>query len=339
MVLTALNETHTEKGVIKPFVAYETGPETKLIMQQNGQDKYFEVSDTPELIFKKYYAGCLKDGDRLLIKRLGGAGDVIWALPVIRELKMRYKDLYIAYWVSDKDLPLLEGNPYIDEKIKNSPTLDKVKTFDWIIDFYETIERYNPAEYEEAYDIHFKWVLNERPAGDLMGNLFVSEFENYQVNRIFGKDYIVVALNSSAPKRTYFQMAAVIDRLLAETDYKIIVSGDYQMELPVNPRIKNLIGKTKLREFLAIVNNAKLIICTDSGNTHFAGQLRKPCVALYSTVGTDTRAKYYPLMKTLQSKEWCAPCVKLAEYCSKEPECLTRINVSAVWNKIKEALA
>ena len=336
MFLTAINETGTPQGMIKPLIVYKTNPKMRTQLIKSGQDKYFEITDTPELIYKKYYAGCLKENDRLVVKRLGGAGDVIWGLPVIREIKQRFKNIYIAYWVDKKDTPLLKDNPYIDEIITHSPNLEKVLSFDWILDYYETIERYNPAEYEEAYDIHWKWALNEKPSGDLMGNLFISEFEKYQTERIFGKDYIIVALNSSNPKRTYFQMGAIIERLLNETDHNIIVSGDYPIELPENDRVKNLIRKTTLREFLALVNSAKMVICTDSGNTHFAGQLRKPCVALYSTAGADTRTKYYPLIKFIMSKEYCAPCVKLGEFCAKEPECLSRVNISAVWNKVKE---
>ena len=337
MVLTSINEVGTPGGMIKPFVGYTVPEGQRERMVHTGQMKWFECTETPELLYSKYYAGCLREGDRLLVKRLGGAGDVIWGLPVIKEIKQRFNKITIGYWVSEKDMPLLVGNPYIDEAM-HDPDYKKVMTYDWVLDYYETIERYNPAEYEEAYDIHFKWALNELPKGDLMGNLFITDFENYQVKRIFGENYIVVALNSSSPKRTYFQMGAIIDRILAETDYKILVSGDYPIELPSNKRIVNLIRKTTLREFLAIVNNSKLVVCTDSGNTHFAGQLRKPCVALYSTAHADTRTKYYPLMKFLQSKEYCSPCVKLGEYCPKEPQCLTRINVSAVMNRVKELI-
>ena len=336
MFITSGNETVTPFGVLKPFYVYELSSD--FINRLNSDNKRcMEISAKPELINKKYFAGCVKNGDNIIIKRLGGAGDVIWTLPVARQLKKLYPDCKITYWIAEHHFDLVKNNPYIDGVMSN-PTIKQLDPFNWILDYYESIERYNPAENEEAYDLHWKWAFNEEPKDDLMGNIFLTETEIKDAENVFGKNYIVVSMSSSNPKRTYFQMPIVIEKLIEEHNCNIIVTGQGSFNVPEKPKIKNMINKLNLRELLAIINNAKLVIAADSGNIHFAGQLGVKTIGLYSTAHATTRTKYYKNLEYIQSCEWCAPCLKLAEPCAKDGECLSRINTDTVVNLIGEAL-
>ena len=59
----------------------------------------------------------LGHGLRILIVRLGAVGDVVHALPALTALRDRLPRAHIAWLVEDKSASLLEGHPYLDERI------------------------------------------------------------------------------------------------------------------------------------------------------------------------------------------------------------------------------
>jgi ADP-heptose:LPS heptosyltransferase len=334
MFLTSGNETATPFGVLKPWYVYSIPTDyIKGLTEENK--RCMEITDSPKLYAKKYFYGCMQDGYTLCIKRLGGAGDVIWTLPVAREMKRLYPKCKILYWVADMHNELLQNIPFIDG-VLNSPTLDDLDNVDHILDYYESVERCNPAEYEEAFDLHWRWAFNTEFKGQAVGNITLKDSEILNAKTIWGDDYIVCSMSSSNPKRTYFQLTSVIDRLAKA--HKVIVTGMGPFRVPEGKNILNLVNCLNLRELLAVIKNAKLLVSTDSGNVHFAAQLGVPTVGLYSTAHMSTRVKYYPKSYGIQSDAWCAPCVKLGEYCPNEPECLSRISVESVLSKVEEAL-
>jgi ADP-heptose:LPS heptosyltransferase len=296
--------------------------------------KYDEIAEVPKLYLKKYYVGCMKDGDKLLIKRLGGLGDVIWTLPVAKRMKELYPKCTINYLVAEKDVDLFKGNPYVDGVFTQPMLVSEMLEHDWILDYYESIERYAPASYKEAYDIHFEWAFNKELDGSAKGNIFLTDKEKAYADFLPEK-YILFCLHASSPKRTYFYMSALIDKAIAD-GYNVVVSGQYPFK--INEQSINLMNKLELRELFSVVNKAALVVCADSGNAHIASQLDRKTICLYSTVDSKTRAKYYDNVIPIESKEWCRPCTFLGEYCSKEPECLSRIEPETVYKEIKKAV-
>ena len=57
------------------------------------------------------------DKDIVLVIRLGAMGDVLHALPAVASLKLSFPENRILWLVSPKWMPLLEGNPSIDELV------------------------------------------------------------------------------------------------------------------------------------------------------------------------------------------------------------------------------
>lgn len=54
---------------------------------------------------------------RILIVRLGAMGDIIHTLPAVASVKQSFPQSHVAWAVEERWLPLLEGNPFIDEVI------------------------------------------------------------------------------------------------------------------------------------------------------------------------------------------------------------------------------
>jgi len=59
----------------------------------------------------------LEQYKNILIVRLSSIGDVLMTNPVIKILRKRYPDAYLAYLVEDKSKDMVTGNSYLDETI------------------------------------------------------------------------------------------------------------------------------------------------------------------------------------------------------------------------------
>ena len=57
--------------------------------------------------------------------------------------------------------------------------------------------------------------------------------------------------------------------------------------------ITNLIGRTSLKQLLAIIESADLLICPDSGPAHMATAVRTPVIGLYATTNPDRARPYF----------------------------------------------
>ncbi|HZY09621.1 MAG TPA: glycosyltransferase family 9 protein, partial [Bacteroidota bacterium] len=55
--------------------------------------------------------------NRILISRMKFIGDVVLTTPIIRAVREKYPDAYIAYLGDKLAVSLLENNPYLDEII------------------------------------------------------------------------------------------------------------------------------------------------------------------------------------------------------------------------------
>jgi heptosyltransferase I len=83
--------------------------------------------------------------------------------------------------------------------------------------------------------------------------------------------------------------------------------------------VTNLIGKTKLKQLLAVIDLADILLCPDTGPSHMATAVGTPVVALHAVTSAnvsgpylyrDLSVDYYPqavktiLKKTLQTTTW-----------------------------------
>src|SRR5215207_1148656 len=54
---------------------------------------------------------------RILVVRLGAMGDIIHTLPAVASVRQSFPHSHLAWLVEERWLPLLEGNPFVDEVI------------------------------------------------------------------------------------------------------------------------------------------------------------------------------------------------------------------------------
>ncbi len=89
------------------------------------------------------------DAFRILVVRLGAMGDVIHALPGVASLKHGFARSHVTWVTRSRWMPLLEGNPFIDELIPYERTAAGLRSawralrsrrFDLAVDFQGLVQ-------------------------------------------------------------------------------------------------------------------------------------------------------------------------------------------------------
>jgi heptosyltransferase-2 len=99
------------------------------------------------------------------------------------------------------------------------------------------------------------------------------------------------------------------------------------------PGVENLVGRTSLVALMALVAQARLLVCHDSGPMHLAALTRTPTVALFGpTAPAERMAPGVPMVAVSAAAGLpCAPCYDGREYarCSNN-RCLGEVPVARV---------
>ncbi len=138
----------------------------------------------------------------------------------------------------------------------------------------------------------------------LTWNIPVSESTRKQVKNILpDAPYIVISPCSSMAYRnwTIEGYAAVADYIAEKYHLPVVLSGgpstnEKEFGEKITSRCQhkpiNLIGKTTLKELLAVIDGAELLIAPDSGPAHMATAVNTPVIGLYACTNPD-RARPY----------------------------------------------
>ena len=172
-----------------------------------------------------------------------------------------------------------------------------------------------------------------------------------------GKSYAVISPCSSMAYRNWSieGYAAVADYLQQQYGLQVILSGgpgaielDYAKQITslCKQPLINLVGKTSLKELLALLQSAKLVIAPDSGPAHLANAVGVPVIGLYACTNPDRARPYnnadyvankYPeaikdnFGKTVNEVPWGTRV--------REDGTMNRISVNDVQSKIKQIMA
>jgi heptosyltransferase I len=96
--------------------------------------------------------------------------------------------------------------------------------------------------------------------------------------------------------------AAVVSHLQEEHGAQVLLTGGpteierqfgAEIESAVRRPVTNLIGRTSLKQLLAILDRANLLICPDSGPAHMATAVGTPVIGLYATSNRLRTGPYF----------------------------------------------
>jgi heptosyltransferase-2 len=103
---------------------------------------------------------------------------------------------------------------------------------------------------------------------------------------------------------------------------------------------RNLAGRTSLRELMALLRLARVLLTNDTGPMHVAAALGTPVVALFGSTSPELTAPGLPgdpRHRLLSARAACAPCFR--RVCPVDFRCMRGLAVEAVVGAVMEALA
>jgi heptosyltransferase I len=137
----------------------------------------------------------------------------------------------------------------------------------------------------------------------------ISESDRQLATDLTAKHHPVCVISpcSSQRFRNYRNWAvenyvAVVKHLHERYGAHVILTGgstdtemDYgkQIQFSASDSVTNLIGQTTLKQLLAIIECADLVICPDSGPAHMATAVGTPVIGLYATSNTHRTGPYF----------------------------------------------
>ncbi|MEK6529069.1 MAG: glycosyltransferase family 9 protein, partial [Nitrospirota bacterium] len=158
------------------------------------------------------------------------------------------------------------------------------------------------------------------------------------------KEYAVIV--PSARWETKKWPAENFSRLISKLRIQCVLAGssadkDVAQEVigSSSGSIINLCGKTNLKELVALIAGAKVVVSNDSGPMHIAAALGVPVIALFGPTDPVKTGPYgwqgNKNLKVIRTSISCSPCFK--KKC-KEPLCMKNISVEQVFEGIREYL-
>ena len=109
-----------------------------------------------------------------------------------------------------------------------------------------------------------------------------------------------------------------------------------QISEKINVPHRNLVGKTSIRELMAVLSLCRLLLTNDSGPMHIATALNVPVVALFGPTDHTTTSPVGRLAEIVKNEVECAPC--LSRHCPTDHRCMTGITVDQVMESIRMLL-
>lgn len=149
------------------------------------------------------------------------------------------------------------------------------------------------------------------------------------------------AAYGSAKRWLPHRFAQVADELSSRYGYQIMLIGGpgeieigQEIEATCRTNLSNFIGKTTVREMMALISVCKLMVTNDSGPMHVAAALGVPIVAIFgSTDHTTTYPAGVPY-KIVRKDFPCAPC--LLRQCPIDHRCMTSVKVDDVLSSVAQ---
>jgi lipopolysaccharide heptosyltransferase I len=132
--------------------------------------------------------------------------------------------------------------------------------------------------------------------------------------------------------------AALVEPLRQCFGLKSILAGgpDAAALAPAIPGALNLAGRTNLRQLVALLERASLVIANDTGPMHIASALNRPLVTMFGPTSPIQTGPYDRLDTVVQLDIPCSPC--FSRTCSHQ-SCLRQLTIEPVLKLAEEQLS
>lgn len=162
--------------------------------------------------------------------------------------------------------------------------------------------------------------------------------EEYAARLLGTAEVLVVnpgAAYGSAKRWLPDRFAAVADALAARYGFRVVLvggPGENQIGADIERTMRepaiNLIGKTTIRQMMAVLSRAELVVTNDSGPMHVAAAFDRRVLALFGPTDHTTTSPACAHHVIVRHATECAPCLK--RHCPTDHRCMDAITPAEV---------
>jgi len=346
---------------------------------RNGGDEYsfFQVyrkrSDMQHV-----YSLPKKPHKSAAVVRYGGIGDMLQAASVLPGLKAQ--GYHVTFYTAPLGEEILKNDPNVDafyvqdtDQVPNAALGDffkhEAKKYDKWVNLCESVEGSllalpDRASYSWSHDVRQSYFGRNylEFTHDLAGvpHKFRHAFHATPQERDRAKKFanthgrfVAWSMSGSSVHKSWPHTDAIIARLLlTDPDIKIVMLGDATCQMleagwENEPRVIRLCGRLPIRDSLALIEYASVVIGPETGLLNAAGMLDVPKVLMLSHSSHENLSKHWKNVTVLEPKNVpCFPCHRMHfgwDTCKRDNEtgaamCQARISPNQVWDVLCEVL-
>lgn len=238
-------------------------------------------------VFKSKWSAYIRRknaGNKILVKRYDGIGDVLWATPLLRALKKAYPIKSIDFLTSSASAPVLNGNPFINMVATNSSSI-RESDYGEIINLNLAYENTPTTLLVEAYAGVANIPLEScRP--DLIAAADQCESAAGKLGDLNRSPYVVLGVE---PSFLWAGRNLPVDKAQAIVDYLTglgmpVIEVGYKAKSLLKGLALDLRGKLSIGEMAHIIRNGRFFVGTYSSPAVMAMAVNVPAVILFGSM-------------------------------------------------------
>lgn len=253
---------------------------------------------------------------KIMVVRAGGAGDLLFTTPILKELKRRYPNCKITYCAGARLPWVVTFNPSVDDFVTYPPKLSDFAGYDHILNLEGAIEGNTTDHAVDCFarvagitPLDRSYVLNLSPKKIEQARNFIPRWGKYR---------LAIQPKASSPVRTYpDHLMSETCRLLMEQEVQCVLIAEHGKVVTPRewfPKLVNL-AAVKLplswEDSVCVMYHCDAVLAPDSSLLPFASALSKPTVGLWGSFKPELRVMDGARHKALHGTGVCrlAPCM------------------------------